>query len=85
MIANLMASSVSLISASEKKAKLPSHQLQSFGAAQHKQADSEPKADKTADNISQEDTSDDQGKESVTKRASQSPEISSPLAPLSPM
>jgi len=70
MIANLMASSVSLISASEKKAKLPYHQLQPFGAAQHKQADSEPTADQNAENISQEDTSDGQDRESVTTRAS---------------
>ena len=82
-----MASSVSLISATEKKSsKHQSNQLQHFGAAQLKQSDSEPGVDKTTDNISQEDTSDGQGRESVHVLASHSPEqLSSPRMPLSPM
>ena len=76
MIANLMASSVSLISSTEKKPKNDSNQLQPFGAAaQFKHSDSEPGADKnTMENISQEDTSDGQGRESVHVLASHSPE-----------
>ena len=71
MIANLMASSVSLISASEKKSKHSANQLQHFGEAQLKQADSEPA---TTENISQEDTSDGQGRDSAHVLVSQSPE-----------
>lgn len=85
MIANLMASSVSLISATEKKAKQASQVQPPKGATQHTHADFEPKADKIAENISQEDTSDGQGRESATVLASQSPELSSPKMPLSPM
>ena len=95
MIANLMASSVSLISASstaekptkKKSSKHHSNQLQQhFGAAQYKHSDSEPSADKTTENISQEDTSDGQGRESVYVLPSHSPEqLSSPRMPLSPM
>ena len=52
-----MASSVSLISATEKKSMNPSkqQQLQPFGMAKSKHTDSEPA---TVENISQEDTSD---------------------------
>lgn len=50
-----MASSVSLISATEKKSMNPSKQLQPFGMAKSKHTDSEPA---TVENISQEDTSD---------------------------
>ena len=100
MIANIMASSVSLISATttEKQKSKKNHssseqQLQHFGgAAQYKHSDSEPAgADKTMEmnmNLSQEDTSaDGQGRESVHVPAcSHSPEqLSSPRMPLSPM
>ena len=87
MIANLMASSVSLISSTEKKSQNHSNQLQSIGQAPFKHSDSEPAADKcTMENISQEDTSDGQGRESVHVLASHSPEqLSSPRMPLSPM
>ena len=89
MIANLMASSVSIISATEKKAKAVGAPSQQFGAAEPKQAAKETGASR-AETISlhQDDTtSDGQGRESAHVLASHSPEeqLSSPKMPLSPL
>ena len=90
MIANLMASSVSIISATEKKAKAVGASSQQFGAAEPKQAAKETGASR-AETISlhQDDTttSDGQGRESAHVLASHSPDeqLSSPKMPLSPL